>query len=91
MTLVNCPACHDDLIPGWLAMWNPVLGQKVRWQTARPGWVRLKVPQDAVVVMEARTGGKDARVALRCPTCSTTVIPPDPAYVEQGAGPSKPG
>jgi hypothetical protein len=90
MAPVNCPACHNDLVPGWLAMWNPVLGQKVRWQPAKPGWVRLKVPEGAAVVMEARNGGKDAREALRCPSCSTTVIPPDPAYGEQSTGTEKP-
>lgn len=65
---------------GWLGMWNPVLGQKVRWQPTRPGWVRMRVPADAVVVLEARNGGKDAREALQCTACSTTVIPPAGHY-----------
>ncbi len=65
---------------GWIAMWNPFLGQKVRWQPTEPGWVRLRVPVGAAVVLQARVGGKDARVAWRCSNCSTTVVPRDPSY-----------
>ncbi len=66
--------------PGWIAMWNPILGQKVRWQPAKPGYRRLRVPEGARVLLKARMGGKDARIALRCPTCVTTVVPPDTTY-----------
>ena len=65
---------------GWIAMWNPIMGQKVRWQPTQPGYRRMRVPTGAAVVLQARFGGKDARVASRCITCSTTVIPPDPSY-----------
>lgn len=61
-------------------MWNPILGQKVRWQPTEPGYVRLRVPEGAVVLLKARAGGRDARVAMRCPQCATTVIPADPSY-----------
>lgn len=72
---MNCPVCARQMLPGWLAMWNPVAGQKVRWQANKPGWVRMRVPEEAVVVLSARFGGKDAREALQCASCSTTVIP----------------
>ena len=75
-----CPACGGRLTAGWLAMWNPILGQKVRWQEPQPGYGRLRIPAGAKVVLKARVGGKDARRALRCGTCATTVIPPDATY-----------
>ena len=61
-------------------MWNPIIGQKVRWQEQQPGYRRLRVPPGAQVVLKARVGGKDARPAHRCSNCSTTVIPPDVSY-----------
>jgi len=75
-----CPTCANQMSPGWIAMWNPLPGQKIRWQPAQPGWVRLRVPDGARVVLKPRAGGKDARVAWRCSNCSTTVISPDPSY-----------
>ncbi len=79
-SLMTCPVCANSMLPGWLAMWNPVLGQKVRWQPTRPGWVRMRVPERSVVVLEARFGGKDAREAQQCGRCSTTVIVGDLHY-----------
>jgi hypothetical protein len=61
-------------------MWNPIAGQKVRWQAERPGYIRLRLPASARVVLKARPGGKDARAASRCQGCATVVIPPDPSY-----------
>lgn len=61
-------------------MWNPILGQKVRWQAEKPGYGRLRVPPSARVVLKARPGGKDARPASRCGACSTIVVPPDSSY-----------
>ena len=65
---------------GWLAMGNPIIGQKVRWQQPPPGYGRLRVPSGARVVLKARFGGKDARRAYRCSVCATTLIPPDTPY-----------
>lgn len=65
---------------GWVAMWNPIVGQQVRWQMEQPRYVRMRVPNDAKVVLEARVGGKDARRAARCMSCSTLIIPPDDTY-----------
>ena len=61
-------------------MWNPIIGQKVRWQPVQPGYRRLRVPKGAAVMLKARFGGRDAREALRCAACATTVIPADPSY-----------
>ncbi len=65
---------------GWVGIWNGILGQKVRWQPTKPGYLRMRVPPEAAVILRARAGGKDARPALRCAQCATTVIPPDPSY-----------
>jgi hypothetical protein len=46
---------------GWIAMWNPFLGQKVHWQEAKPRWRRMVVPKQAAVVLECRAAGRDAR------------------------------
>ena len=75
-----CPLCGSPMTAGWIAMWNPIMGQKVRWQEPEPGWRRLRVPPGAEVVLQARTGGRDARIAHRCRSCSATVIPPDESY-----------
>jgi len=72
------------MLDGWLAMWNPILGQKVRWQPTRPRWRRLRVPEGAAVLLQARLGGKDARAASRCAACDTLVVPPDPTYDGHG-------
>ena len=61
-------------------MWNPIWGQKVSWQNEQPGYVRMRVPQDAKVVLQTRVRGKDARRASRCGSCSTVVIPADESY-----------
>jgi len=79
MTL-TCPTCSNPLSEGWLAMWNPIVGQKVRWQQPKPSYGRLRVPDGAKVVLKARVGGKDARPAHRCSSCATVVIPPDDSY-----------
>jgi uncharacterized OB-fold protein len=36
--------------------------------------------KDAQVLLEARMGGEGGRVAMRCPECATTVVPPDSSY-----------
>ena len=77
---VWCPSCGVKMVQGWMAMWNPILGQKVRWQPTRPGYGRLRVPPGAAVVLKARVGGRDARIAHRCPSCLTIVVLPDAAY-----------
>jgi Domain of unknown function (DUF6487) len=79
MTL-SCPTCGEPLTEGWLAMWNPIMGQTVRWQQQKPGYRRLRVPQGARVVLKARVAGKDARPAHRCTSCATVVVPPDDSY-----------
>ncbi|HEY5248463.1 MAG TPA: PF20097 family protein [Dermatophilaceae bacterium] len=77
---MNCPTCQALMEGGWIAMWNPIIGQKVRWQKDEPSYSRFRVPKEARVVLAARAGGKDRRVAHRCTKCSTTVIPPDASY-----------
>jgi hypothetical protein len=52
--LMNCPTCAEPMISGWIAMWNPIIGQKVRWQPNKPGYRRLRVPKGATVVLKAR-------------------------------------
>ena len=79
MTLA-CPTCNEPMVEGWLAMWNPIIGQRVRWQQPKPGYVRLRVPDGAKVVLKARAGGKDARPAYRCSSCATIVIPSEDSY-----------
>jgi hypothetical protein len=74
---MNCPVCETKMTDGWLAMWNAILGQKVRWQRTEPGYGRLRVPEDAVVVLRARFGGRGSRVASRCESCGTLVVPPE--------------
>jgi hypothetical protein len=77
---LDCPLCHVPMASGWVAMWNPIMGQKVRWQPTQPGYARLRVPEGAAVVLQARRGGRDARAAHRCAQCATVVVPPDPTY-----------
>jgi hypothetical protein len=77
---VKCPFCGADTQSGWIAMWNPMVGQKVRWQPNEPGYVRLIVPTGAAVVLAAASGGRDRRRASRCPNCSATLIPPSARY-----------
>lgn len=75
-----CPTCSAPMAEGWVAMWNPIVGQKVRWQREKPGYARFRVPPSARVVLKARAGGKDARAASRCESCGTVVVPPDDSY-----------
>lgn len=75
-----CPTCGDSMRFGWLVMWNPIFGQKIRWQPVEPGYRRLRVPEGAEVVLKAQVGGKDPRVAYRCTSCATMVVPPDEYY-----------
>ena len=77
---LHCPTCDHLMIDGWVAMWNPLIGQKVRWQEPKPGYGRLRVPEGAKVLLKARVGGKDARPASRCSSCATVVIPPEQSY-----------
>lgn len=78
--LISCPSCGSRMVAGWLAMWNPILGQKVRWQPTKPAYGRWRVPKGAAVVLKARLGGRDARSAFRCPACATIVISPSESY-----------
>lgn len=75
-----CPSCKAEMRSGWLGMWNVLLGGKVRWQSQRPGYARLRVPSDARVVLKVKARARDARIAWRCPSCSTMVVPGDAAY-----------
>ena len=77
---MECPSCSTAMLSGWLAMWNPIIGQKVRWQPTKPGYGRFRVPSGAAVVLRAKVGGRDPRIAWRCPSCSTMVVPPDETY-----------
>jgi hypothetical protein len=79
-TDISCPTCSAGMDSGWVAMWNPILGQKIRWQPTKPGYVRMHVPQGARVVLAAQVGGRDARFAMRGPSCATVVVPPDATY-----------
>jgi ribosomal protein S27E len=79
-TVISCPLCSAKMTAGWIAIWNSIVFQKVRWQATKPGYNRLRVPQGAHVVLEPKVGGKDARVAMRCPSCSTIVLPPSLTY-----------
>lgn len=78
---IVCPVCSAPMEDGWVALWNPIVGTKVRWQRRpKPGYWRLRVPEGAKVLLRARVGGRDPRAALSCSACATTVIPPDTAY-----------
>lgn len=77
---IVCPVCSGLMETGWIAMWNPIVGTKVRWQPTKPGYRRLRAPEGAKVLLRARVGGRDPRVALYCSACATTVVPPDTAY-----------
>ena len=76
-TDISCPTCAAQMDAGWVAMWNPIAFQKVRWQPTEPGYVRLRVPEGARVILGARAGGKGGRVAMLWPSCATIVMPPD--------------
>lgn len=78
------PVCSAPMEPGWITLWNPFLGQKVRWMPTAPGSGRRgRVPEGSAVLLQARVGGKDARQALRCTSCAAMVIPPDPTYDDE--------
>ncbi len=76
----SCPTCSAQMDSGWIAIWNPIVVQKVRWQPIEPGPGRLRVPEGSCVVLAARAGGKGGRVAMLCPSCATIVMPPDASY-----------
>lgn len=75
-----CPTCGADMEAGWLVFWNPIFGQKIRWQDQEPGFARFRVPPNSRVVIKARRRGKDPRRASSCPSCKTLLIPRDPYY-----------
>ena len=77
---VSCPMCDSAMTNGWVAMWNALPGQKIRWQKTKPSYRRLHVPAGAAIVLKARVGRSDARIAYRCSNCSATVIPRDESY-----------
>ena len=77
---VSCPTCSAQMDRGWIALWNPIVFQRVRWQPTKPGYGRLHVPPGSRVLLKPRIGGKDARVAMLCPSCGTVVVPPDATY-----------
>jgi hypothetical protein len=79
-TTISCPTCSAQMDAGWISIWNPIVVQKVRWQPTEPGYGRLRVPEGSRVLLEARGGGKGARVAMLCPSCTTIVMPPDATY-----------
>lgn len=79
-TNIACPTCSAQMDAGWVAIWNPIVVQKVRWQPTEPGYGRLRVPEGARVILEARARGKGGRVAMLCPSCTTIVMPPDATY-----------
>lgn len=65
---------------------NLIFGQRVLWQPTLPRW-RLRPPPGSKVVLERPLWGQEARLAHRCETCATLVIPPDEVY-DGGEGPS---
>lgn len=77
---ITCPNCSTQMQQGWLVLWNPLIFTKVRWQPIKSGYVRFKVPSGSNVVLQAKAGGRDPRIAFHCPNCSSVVIPPDPVY-----------
>ena len=79
-TNASSPTCSEQMDTGWIAIWNPMIFQKVRWQPTKPGYRRMRVPQGSRVLLEPRAGGKDARVAMLCSSCATVVVPPDATY-----------
>jgi hypothetical protein len=62
---IPCPGCSEQMVPGWIALWNPIIGTKVRWQPAKAGYVRLRVPKGARVLPLVRDHRRSTRRKLR--------------------------
>lgn len=72
-----CSMCgHVGLESGWLVLWNGYIGQKVRWQPEKPGYVRLRVSSESRIVLAAGTLGKGSPPAWRCSSCGAVVVVP---------------
>ena len=65
------------------APWNPLLRSTVRWQATLPRR-GFRPPRGSKVLLASVMFGHMPRMAHRCPTCATVVVPPDDAY--DGAG-----
>lgn len=79
-TGTSCPTCSAQMDSGWIAIWNPIVVQKVRWQPTEPVSSRPRVPEGSHVILGSRAGGRGGRSAMLCPSCATIVAPPDPSY-----------
>jgi hypothetical protein len=64
-----------------LAPWNALLATKVLWQPTLPR-NRFRRPRGTKLVLARPLAGQEARLAHRCPTCATIVLPPDEVYDE---------
>jgi len=72
---VNCPVCHQEMKPGWLAMFNPILWLNfVVWQRLKPGYVRFSAPKDSERVIVPKVGGKGCPKAWICTKCKTVTF-----------------
>ena len=68
--------------PGALVLyapWNPLVRTAVRWQRRLPRRA-LRPPRGSTVLLESTLFGRAPRLAHRCPTCATVVVPPDDDY-----------
>lgn len=66
-----------------VAPWNPVVRQTVRWQPTIPKRA-VRPPKGSRVVLSSTTFLRQPRLAHRCPTCATLVVPPDEIYDADG-------
>jgi hypothetical protein len=67
---ILCPTCSGKMEQGWVSFWNPFGFQKVRWKPTKPRYVRMSVPEDSFVLLEARLYPHSPRVGMRCPECA---------------------
>ena len=68
----SCPICHEPMERGWLAIYEPLPITRLVWQKIRPRWVRFRMPQGSVRVIQPRALGRGCPPAFICQSCRFT-------------------
>jgi hypothetical protein len=71
---MNCPKCNSEMEMGWLAIYEPLPITRLVWQPVKPGWVRFRMPREAVRVIQPRAWGHGCPEGFICKTCKVTLF-----------------
>ena len=66
---------------GWLAIYEPLLITRLVWQPVKPGYIRFRMPQDSVRVIQPRAWGHGCSEGFICKPCQITLF----SYDEKNA------